>query len=65
MLTRTDLWILVLAIIATGVIVTVWALPGYFADREGWAEDVRPELPVDDVRRALDHFRARREASRG
>lgn len=42
MLTRADLWLLVIGVLIVGLIVTLYFFPGYLADRKRWAEQVEP-----------------------
>lgn len=47
MLSRADLWLVVIAVLISGAVITLAVLPGYIADRKNWSEPVEP-LPVDD-----------------
>lgn len=52
MLTRADLWLFVFAALIVGVIVSLYFLPAYLADRKRWNEQA--EAPqMDDDREML------------
>lgn len=52
-LTTTHLAILVVAIVIVGALITLYALPGYFADLRKWNEPVEPmDIDADRQLRA-------------